>query len=104
MWLLPFIYTGASCSDKSLTDGTVKAQYATHCFTPRGIWKAVQTNVEQNNLIQGVYEFERDHKLVEATSIIYRKGEGSVSQYSNQMVEKILLGLQEPRRWSDKVR
>ena len=28
-WLLPLIYTGASCSKKSLIDGSVKGQYAT---------------------------------------------------------------------------
>ena len=29
MWLLPFIYTGMFCSEKSLIDGLVKGQYAT---------------------------------------------------------------------------
>ena len=29
MWLLPLIYTGTSCSEKSLIDGSVKAQYET---------------------------------------------------------------------------
>ena len=29
MWLLPLIYTGASCAEKYLIDGSVKDQYAT---------------------------------------------------------------------------
>ena len=32
MWLLPLIYTGVSCSEKSLIDGSVKGPYATPLF------------------------------------------------------------------------
>ena len=32
MWLLPLIYTGASCSEISLIHSSIKGQYATICY------------------------------------------------------------------------
>ena len=32
-WLLPLIYIGSSCADKSLIDGSVKGQYATRMWS-----------------------------------------------------------------------
>ena len=50
-----------------------------------------------------LYELELGINDVEATKkICCTKGESALN-YNNQMVEKILLGLQEPR-WSGKIR